>query len=54
MEFESIEKIRKFYTAFAKKRGFGIHVCSTKPKFTMFVCCNEGQHKAKSSTNAEV
>ena len=54
MEFESIEKIREFYTAFAKKRGFGICVHSSKTKSTMFVCCNEGQHKVKGSKNEEV
>ena len=54
MEFESIEKIREFYIAFAKMKGFGICVHSSKPKRAIFVCCNDGQHKVKSSVSEEI
>ena len=45
MEFELIEKVREFCTAFAKKKGFGIRVRSSKPNNAIFVCCNEGYTK---------
>ncbi|KAJ1403396.1 FAR1 DNA-binding domain, partial [Sesbania bispinosa] len=54
MTFESIEKVREFYNSFAKKMGFGVRVRSTKPKRAVLVCCNEGQHKVKSSGNEEI
>ena len=47
MEFESIEKVREFYMAFTKKRGFGIRVRLRKTKSAILVCCNEGQHKSE-------
>jgi hypothetical protein len=53
MEFESIEMVKEFYNSFAKNRGFGVRVCSTKPERAILVCCNEGHPKVKVSTDEE-
>ncbi|GAU46806.1 hypothetical protein TSUD_190630 [Trifolium subterraneum] len=53
MEFESLEDVKKFYTSFAKKEGFGVRVRSTKQNFCMLVCSNEGKHIAKSENDEE-
>ncbi|KAF1864300.1 hypothetical protein Lal_00029458 [Lupinus albus] len=53
MEFDSIENVREFYNFFAKNKGFGVRVRSTKPKRAILVCCSEGQHKVKSGANEE-
>ncbi|KAJ1418271.1 FAR1 DNA-binding domain [Sesbania bispinosa] len=54
MEFESIKKAREFYISFAKKRGFGVRIRSTKPKRAVLICCNEGQHQVKSAGYEEI
>ncbi|GAU46108.1 hypothetical protein TSUD_95800 [Trifolium subterraneum] len=53
MEFDSLEDVKKFYTSFAKKEGFGVRVRSTKQNFCMLVCSNEGKHIAKSENDEE-
>ncbi|AES59479.2 FAR1 DNA-binding domain protein [Medicago truncatula] len=47
MEFDSIADVKEFYTSFAKKEGFGVRVRSTKQKFCLFECANEGTHIVK-------
>nr|KYP44840.1 Protein FAR1-RELATED SEQUENCE 5 [Cajanus cajan] len=51
MEFVSFEKVREFYNSFAKKRGFGVSIHSSKPKRSILVCCNEDQNKVKKYRN---
>jgi len=53
MKFDSIEKVRKFYTSFVKKNDFGIHVRSSKEKIVILVFCCEDQHKMKNCVNGE-
>lgn len=53
LEFDSLDDVKKFYKAFAKKEGFGFRIRSSKPNSCILVCSNEGQHVSKSNDAEE-
>ncbi|KAL6501856.1 hypothetical protein OROGR_026989 [Orobanche gracilis] len=53
LEFESLDEVKNFYKAFAKKEGFGIRIRSSKNNLCILVCSNAGQHVSKSNDNEE-
>ncbi|KAL6567684.1 hypothetical protein OROGR_001352 [Orobanche gracilis] len=54
MQFKTVEMVRDLYNSFAKNRGFGVRIRSSKPKRAVLVCCNEGRYKVKSCGNEEL
>ena len=53
MEFDSLKKVENFYKLFAKAKGFGICIRSSKQNSCIFVHGSEGKHKIKSHENEE-
>ncbi|XP_061368476.1 protein FAR1-RELATED SEQUENCE 5-like [Gastrolobium bilobum] len=47
MEFESFKRVEHFYTLFAKAKGFGIRIRSSKKNYGLFVCCKHGENSKK-------
>jgi hypothetical protein len=49
MEFDSLKKVKDFYKSFAKIKGFGYRIRSSKSNYCKFVCARQGENKVKSN-----
>ncbi|XP_061355053.1 protein FAR1-RELATED SEQUENCE 5-like [Gastrolobium bilobum] len=47
MEFESLKNVEHFYKLFAKAKGFGVRIRSSKNNYGLFVCCKHGENSKK-------
>ncbi|XP_027348087.1 protein FAR1-RELATED SEQUENCE 3-like [Abrus precatorius] len=54
MEFDSLKKVEDFYKLFAKMKGFGIRIRSSKKYYCIFVCVREGERLFDNNHNHDM